>query len=359
MRKEGMAGEARYDADELRDFCAGVFASLGMDREDAGVASDSLVRANLEGTDSHGISRLAIYARRMREGRISARPDVRVERDGSVLRVDGGNALGQVASYHALKAALPLARETGIAGVAVRNSNHFGTAAYYLQMACREGLAMIATTNSPPGIAPWGGKKAYFGTNPIAFGFPTREEPPVIVDMASSVVARGRIIQAAREGAPIPEGWATDEEGTETTDAEAALKGAVLPLGGAKGYALALAVEVLSGVLSGAAFGFGVNNLYRDGAPPANVGHCFILLDVSRWMVLEEYYARMEQFLAEIKASPLARDAEEILYPGERRHLSYLENARRGVALPTTVRQELEGLAREHGTEFPTTMTAA
>jgi LDH2 family malate/lactate/ureidoglycolate dehydrogenase len=351
-------GAERYDADGLGDFCAGVFASLGMDREDARVASDSLVRANLEGTDSHGISRLAIYARRIREGRISARPVIRVERDGSVLRVDGGNALGQVASHHALKAALPVARESGIAGVAVRNSNHFGTAAYYCQMACREGMALIATTNSPPGIAPWGGRKAYFGTNPIAFGFPTREEPPVIVDMSSSVVARGRIIQATREGEPIPEGWATDEEGMETTDAGAALEGAVLPLGGAKGYALALAVEVMSGVLSGAAFGPGVNNLYRDGAPPADVGHCFILLDVSRWIALEEYYDRMEQFLVEIKASPLARDAEEILYPGERRHRTYLENASRGIALPVTVKQELEGLAREYHLEFPATVAA-
>jgi LDH2 family malate/lactate/ureidoglycolate dehydrogenase len=225
-------------------------------------------------------------------------------------------------------------------------------------MACREGMALIATTNSPPGIAPWGGKKAYFGTNPIAFGFPTREEPPVIVDMSSSVVARGKIILAAREGVPISEGWAMDEEGVETTDANAALEGAVLPLGGAKGYALALAVEVISGVLSGAAFGPGVNNLYRDGDPPADVGHCFILLDVSRWMPWKEYYTRMEQFLAEIKASPRARDAGEILYPGERRHRTYLENARRGIALPVTVKQELEVLAREYHTEFPATVAA-
>lgn len=347
---------ARYDPEELKAFCEGLFESLGVTREDARVAADSLIRANLEGTDSHGISRLAIYSRRMREGRISARPNIRVERDGSVVRVDGGNALGQVAAYHALKSAIPVARQTGIAGVSVCNSNHFGAAAYYCQMACREGMGLIATTNSPPGIAPWGGKKAYFGTNPIAFGFPTREEPPVIVDMSSSVVARGKIILAAREGLPIPEGCATDEEGLETTDAAAALKGAVLPLGGAKGYALALAVEVISGVLSGAAFGPHVNNLYRGADPPANVGHSFILLNIPHWMPLEEYYARMEQFLTEIKASPRAKGVEEILYPGERRHRTYLKNVRDGVALPATVERELEGLAREYGVQFPTTV---
>ena len=343
----------RYRPEELKTFCQEVFARLGMALEDAVVVSDSLVRANLEGTDSHGVSRMGIYTTRMREGRISADPTVEIEHAGSVLRVDGGNGLGQVASHHALKAAFPVARETGIAGVGVRNSNHFGTAAYYCQMACRKGMALIATTNSPPGIAPWGGRKAYFGTNPIAFGFPTRNEPPVIVDMSSSVVARGNIINAAREGEPIPEGWAIDEEGEATTDAESALRGAVLPLGGAKGYALALAVEVMSGVLSGAAFGPHVNNLYKDNDPPANVGHSFILLDVSCWMDLDDYYGRMDQFIDEIKATPRAKDIEEIFYPGERRYNNYLKRMEEGIALPAAVLEDLGELARAYDVSLP------
>ena len=343
----------RYRPEELKTFCQEVFTCLGMSQENAGVVSDSLVRANLEGTDSHGVSRMGIYTGRMREGRISADPTVKIEHHGSVLRVDGGNGLGQIASYHALKDAFPVAREMGIVGVGVRNSNHFGAAAYYCRMACREGMALIATTNSPPGIAPWGGKKAYFGTNPIAFGFPTRDEPPVIVDMSSSVVARGNIINAAREGEPIPEGWATDEEGLSTTDAEAALRGAVLPLGGAKGYALALAVEVMSGVLSGAAFGPHVNNLYKDNDPSANVGHSFMLLDISRWLDLDDYYDRMDQFLSEIKAAPRAKGVEEILYPGERRYSSYLDKMKEGITLPSAVSKELEELARAYEVPFP------
>lgn len=343
----------RYRPEELKTFCQEVFARLGMAQEDADVVADSLVRANLEGTDSHGVSRMGIYTTRIREGRISARPDIQIERAGSTLRVDGGNGLGQVASYQALKAAFPVARETGIAGVGVRNSNHFGTAAYYCQMACREGMALIATTNSPPGIAPWGGKKAYFGTNPIAFGFPRRTEPPVIVDMSSSVVARGKIINAAREGDPIPEGWAIDEEGMATTDAEVALRGAVLPLGGAKGYALALAVEMMSGVLSGAAFGPHVNNLYKDNEPPANVGHSFILLDVACWMDLDDYYRRVEQLLGEIKATPRAKDVEEIFYPGERRYNSYLKRLEEGISLPAAVLEDLGELARAYEVSFP------
>lgn len=342
-----------YRPKDLKTFCQEVFVRLGMAHEDARVVSDSLVRANLEGTDSHGVSRMGIYTKRMREGRISADPTVEIEHNGSVLSVDGNNGLGQVASYHALKNALPVARETGIAGVGVRNSNHFGTAAYYCQMACREDMALIATTNSPPGIAPWGGKKAYFGTNPVAFGFPTRNEPPVVVDMSSSVVARGNIINAAREGEAIPEGWAIDEEGEATTDADAALRGAVLPLGGAKGYALALAVEIMSGVLSGAAFGPHVNNLYKENEPPANVGHSFILLNVSSWLDLDDYYDRMDQFLGEIKATPRAKDVEEILYPGERRYRSYLEKTDEGISLPPAVSEELKELARAYEVPFP------
>ncbi len=321
------------------------------------MVADSLVRANLEGTDSHGVSRLPVYVRRMGEGRISTRPNVKVEHHGSVLRVDGDNALGQVASYKALKAAIPVARETGLAGAAVRHSNHFGTAAYYCQIACDEGLALIATTNSPPGIAPWGGRKAYLGTNPIAFGFPVENGPPVIVDMSSSVVARGRMINAARENVPIPEGWATDEEGLPTTDAAAALRGAGLPLGGAKGYALALAVEILSGVLTGASFGPHVNNLYGEGGPPSDVGHCFILMDVSRWLPEKDYDAAIEQLLREIKASPRARGVGEILYPGERRRRTYLERNEQGIALPDAARAELAALAEEHGIPFPNPIT--
>lgn len=349
----GMMAEQHHDPAKLEGFCGRVLERLGVPEEDARVVADSLVQANLEAADSHGISRLPIYARRMHEGRIQARPDVGIETHGSILRVDGGNGLGQVASYRALKAAFPVARESGVAGVAVRRSNHFGAAAYYCQMACDEGMALIATTNSPPGIAPWGSSKAYMGTNPIAFGFPVEDGPPLIVDMSSSVTARGKIINAAREGSPIPEGWATDEDGIPTTDAAAALRGAVLPFGGAKGYALALAIEVMSGVMSGASFGPHVNNLYKEDDQPADVGHSFILLDISRWLPPEDYRARIGQLLGEIKASPRAQGVGEILYPGERRRRTYLAKLEEGIVLPRAVREELTKLAEDLGLSFP------
>jgi LDH2 family malate/lactate/ureidoglycolate dehydrogenase len=344
--------DAVYKPEDLRSFCRETLSRLGVPEDDARVVADCLVRANLEGTDSHGVGRLGIYAKRLKEGRISPSPSVEIVRAGSVLRVDGDNGLGQVVSHKAVLRAIDVSSETGIVGVGVRNSNHFGTASYFCQMACDREVALIATTNSPPGIAPWGGKRAYLGTNPIAFGFPTKDGPPLIVDMSSSVVARGNIILAAGEGSPIPPGWAADENGVETTDAVEALKGSMLPLGGPKGYALALAVEVMSAVLSGAAFGPGVNNLYEEGRPPANVGHCFIVMNLASWLPLENYYENIERLLQEIKASPRAEGTEEILYPGERRHRSVGEKSD-GIRLTGSVAGNLSKLGDKLGVEFP------
>lgn len=346
-------GEMRYRAEDLRRYAAAVLVSLGVPGGDADRVSDSLVRSNLGGVDSHGVSRLMIYTKRIREGRIAAQPKIHLEASGAVLRVDGGNGLGQVVALRALEAAIPVAAELGLAGIAIRRSNHFGAASYYCEWACRRDLALLALTNSPPGIPPHGGKRAYLGTNPVAFGFPTRQGPPLIVDMSSSVVARGKIILAAREGEAIPPGWAIDREGRETTDPEEALQGAVLPFGGVKGYALATAVEVLSGVLSGAAFGPHVGNLYEEGQPIADVGHFFLLMDISRWMPRDVYYQRIDQMLRELKSVSRADGVEEILYPGEGRERRIRRREKEGIPLSREVATDLKELGRSCGVSFP------
>ncbi|MFC4597557.1 Ldh family oxidoreductase [Cohnella hongkongensis] len=340
------------NASELSSFGRQVLTRLGMPESDARIAADSLVRADLEGNESHGISRLPIYARRMQEGRIAANPDIAFDETGVVLKVNGGNGLGQVVAYRAIERAIPLARTYGLAGVFVRGSNHFGTAAYFCQQACEADLAMMAMTNSPPGIPPWGGKQAFFGTNPVAFGFPRREAPPIIVDMSSSVVARGKIILANKTGSPIPSGWAIDENGADTTDPAAALRGAVLPLGGAKGYALAMAIEVMCSVLGGAAFGPHVNNLYKDGDPPANVGHSFILFDMVKWMDKDDYFDRLDDLVREVKQVPRAAGSDEIHYPGERRHARHSERSASGLSISPEVANELRQLGDRLGVEL-------
>ncbi len=342
-----------YNAADLKRFCKDVLIQEGMEAGDATIVADALVQSDLEDAPSHGISRLPLYVSLLKEGRINPRPKITILEQGAVLKVDGDHGAGQVVATRALEKGMDTVKATGIAGISIFRSNHFGAAAYYCRKACDAGMILIAMTNSPPGIPPWGGARPFFGTNPIAFGFPVQEGPPVIVDLSTSVVARGKIILAAKKGEAIPLGWAINQEGIETTDPEEALKGAVLPMAGAKGYALAMAVEILSGVLTGAAFGPHVQNHFQPNLPPSNIGHFFILLDVQQWMPLETYYFRLRQLIDEMKRVPRAKGVDAILYPGERRHQSYVTQLRQGVALPENVIAELQKLASRYGMELP------
>jgi LDH2 family malate/lactate/ureidoglycolate dehydrogenase len=344
-----------YNDSSLKQFCEQVLESMGMNELNRRVLADSLVKANLEGVDSHGLSRLAIYAKRFGDGRMNMNPDVGFERrSASVLAVDGDNGLGHIVSYRALVEGIEMAKSSGMAAISVKNSNHFGTASYFCQLVCEHNMACIAFTNSPPGVAPWGGKSSFFGTNPIAFGFPTGNDQPVIVDLSTSIVARGKIILAAKQGSEIPDGWAIDENGLPTTDPKEALRGSVLPLGGAKGSALALAVEILTGVISGAAFGPHVKNMYDENeAGGSNIGHFFILMDIEKFLNLESYFTSINELLQEMKEVPAVPGVDEIRYPGERRKRSRDKGIQEGISLSGNVEAELRMLGKLYGVEFP------
>ncbi|MFC7395562.1 Ldh family oxidoreductase [Scopulibacillus cellulosilyticus] len=346
---------ALFDKEQLKKFCQDILMKLNVSHENAEVVSDALVKANLEGIDSHGISRLVVYSKRLMDNRINPKPNISVKKKGtSVLNVDGDNGLGQIVSYHALNKAFEMVKETGVAAVGIRNSNHFGTASYFCQIACERHLAAIAFTNSPPGIAPWGGRRAFFGTNPIAFGFPTGNDKPIIIDLSTSVAARGKIILAAKQGESIPDGWAINEEGNMTNDPNEALQGAVLPLGGAKGSALALAVEILTGILTGASFGPHINNIYQEQSnAPANVGHFFILFDIEKFMPLEQFTQTINLLLHEMKDIPKVPGVEEIRYPGERRKRELDKRSSEGISLSKDVQKELIELGDTLNVTFP------
>ncbi|MED0704141.1 MULTISPECIES: Ldh family oxidoreductase [Aeribacillus] len=345
-----------YDAKALKKFVEDVLVKQNVKKENAEVVADSLIRADLEGITSHGISRLPIYSKRLKEGRINPTPSIKIQKKGlSILTVDGDNGLGQIASYYGIKEGIKTARETGVAAIAIRKSNHFGCASYYCKAACDENLAAIVMTNSPPGIPPWGGKKAFFGTNPIAFGFPVKNGPDVIIDMSASVVARGKIIEAAKEGKAIPKGWAIDQRGNDTEDPAEALNGAVLPSGGVKGYGWALAVEILTGLLTGAAYGPHVENIYDDNGQIANVGHFFILIDIEKFMPVDQFTSLLQKMLLEMKAVPKKEEVHTILYPGERREQSYIHKLHCGIHLSQEVEKDLVQLANQLHLEFPTT----
>lgn len=335
-----------HNAERLRTFIRDLLIRQNVSAEGAAIVADSLIQAELEGVGSHGIIRLPVYSKRIREGRINPRPTITIHKKGtSVLLADGDNGLGQIVSARGIREGIAAAGETGIAAVAVRNSNHFGCASYYGQLACNAGLASVVMTNSPSGIPPWGGKKAFFGTNPIAFGFPVKNGPDVLIDMSASVVARGKIIEAAKEGRAIPAGWAIDQNGFDTEDPDQALAGALLPAGGVKGYCLALAVEILTGILSGATYGPHVQSIYNDKAQAANVGHFFILIDIAKFMDRDRFSALLQDMLTEMKHVPKKHGVETISYPGERRAAAYQKNAAAGIPLSTELEEEIAELA--------------
>lgn len=346
---------SKYKDSELRTFCQTVLVQEGMTVEHAEVVSDSLVKASLQGIDSHGISRLPIYIKRFMDKRINISPTIEMEETGaSVLIVKGDNGLGHVVANQAIAKGIEMAKKTGTVSIAIRNSNHFGTASYFCELACKHDLVCIGFTNSPSGIAPWGGKSAFFGTNPIAFGFPTGNDTPVIVDLSTSVVARGKIISAAKQGTKIPGDWAIDEDGHPTIEPEAALKGSALPLGGAKGAALALAVEILTGLLSGAVPSHQVKNIYSDDeTESANVGHFFILIDIGKFMNTEVFYTLIQDFLEEMKSIPKIIDNVEIRYPGERRKKEESIRNNEGIEITGNIEEELMSLGKQFNIPFP------
>ncbi|MFZ5650862.1 MAG: Ldh family oxidoreductase [Bacillota bacterium] len=338
---------SHFDKDKLFSFCQSLLQGAGVSQEDASIVADVLIDTSLEGIDTHGISRLPVYLTRILNGRINARPNIKVDRTSPGLaNVDGDNGLGQLVGVRSMQVAIKLAEEAGIGAVATKHSNHFGASSYYCKMASSSGMVGMAFTNTPSGIPPWGGKQAYFGTNPIAFSFPGTEQP-VVIDMSSSTVARGNIILAAKEGRPIPEGWAIDSEGRPTTDARAALEGAVLPMAGPKGYAMALAVEILSGVLSGSAYGPRVGWIYDESTDPVNIGHFFLAIDISKLMPLSDFLSRLDHMVGEIKDSPRSKGVDEIFIPGERRFIKAKDRIRDGIPVPPRLLEELNNLAGE------------
>ena len=328
---------------------AEIATAAGVEASDASLLADSLVDADLNGASTHGVSRLAIYVRRIQKGLIDPRAQLEVERRSpGVLVVDARSGVGQVQALKVLDLLYPIATELGVASATIRNSQHFGALSYYCERAAERGMILLAMTNCEPAMPPHGGIDAYFGTNPIAAAFPTGTGSPIKVDLATSVVARGNIIAAARKGESIPAGWALDVNGEPTTDAEAALAGSVLPMAGHKGYALALMVEALSGVLSGAAVGDEVGSMYKHMDRKQDVGHFFCLLDVRAFMDVAVWNERISAMVHGIKSLRKRPGVDEILVPGEPWQRAAARNRVEGLTLDEKTVQELDGLCAEY-----------
>ncbi|MCP3405693.1 Ldh family oxidoreductase [Bradyrhizobium sp. CCGB01] len=319
----------------LNDFCIGVLTKLGVPRDDAKIVADNLIAADLRGVGSHGVVRLPIYIKRLIDGGTNARPDIiTVRQTRTTAVVDGHNGLGHLVGVRAMEVAIKKASDGNCVFVAVRNSNHFGAAAYYAEMAARNGMiGLVFTIGAIDHMAPWGGAEAVLGNNPLAVAFPAPGDFPIVLDMACSVAARGKIIVAAKEGKPIPVGWATGPDGLPTTNAAEALKGVVVPVGGPKGYALTLTVGLLSTMLSGAFFGRDVGDLYEKTSEPQNSGHLFGVLPVAAFDEPASYAARMRKGIDDIKGVRRAPGSEQVFLPGEQEYLAKLVNLADGVPI--------------------------
>lgn len=305
-------------AEPAREFVAALLVGKGLPRKDADIVARCLVRADLRGVDTHGIARLPGYLDRLKRGLINPRPALQPKTvTAAVAQLDGENGFGFVVATRAMAAAMEIAGRIGIGLVSARRSTHFGMAANYLLQAIDQGFIALVFTNASPAMPPWGGRSALLGTSPFAAGAPGGANGPFILDMAPSVAARGKIRKALRLGQPIPADYALDKDGRATTDPARALEGVVLPIGGAKGSGLSMLMDILGGVISGAAFGGDVGDQYKVFDRPQNVGHFFLALKPDLFIGLAEYLSRMDELLHRIHSAPRAEGFDEILVPGE------------------------------------------
>jgi LDH2 family malate/lactate/ureidoglycolate dehydrogenase len=345
-RLRKVAAATQVKPAELSRLVADVFEHCGVPRADAEIGAEVALWAQMHGSDSHGVVHLPLYVRGLLDQTIKARPAFAVKQAMPCCAViDADHGLGLVASQRATDMAIDIAKKYGLGAVAIRNSSHFGAAGYYADRAAEQGLIGLAFTNAMPAIAPTGGTEGLLGTNPIGAAFPIPDADPVIADMATAVVARSRIRHALAAGQKtIPEGWALDPGGQPTTDPAVAVKGSLLPIGGPKGYALALMVEILCSALSDGEPGFQVTyeNMVKR---PSNICQFFMVLNPDGFAGSERYGARMAHIAGVIgKAKPMQGEAPPRL-PGARGHAVKHKAAAEGISMFGNLRGALNNVA--------------
>lgn len=348
-----MSQPTRFRPGTVQHLCFALAQAVGVSASDADLLGESLVEADIAGTSTHGVSRTNIYLRRIQKGLIDPRAELKIDRQrAATLAIDAANGLGQVQASKTLDRLMPLARTAGVAVATIRRSQHCGALSWYCNRAAAENMVLLAMTNAEPSVAPAGSMQAYFGTNPLAVSFPTGKGFPVKIDLATSAIARGNIIAAQRKGQAIPEGWALDDAGEPTTDAAKALLGSLVPMAGHKGYALALMIELYSGVLSGSAIGSAIGSMYKHMDRPQDVGHFFCLIDIAAFQEPADFLRRIDATIDEIKACKPRPGTSEILVPGERSFRTAQANRRDGIVLGEETLKELRTLCDELGLPF-------
>jgi ureidoglycolate dehydrogenase (NAD+) len=348
----------RVKESNMRRFVAEALSTRNVPEEDARVVADVLVTANLCGVDSHGVVRLAHYVRRLENGTLAARPRIRFETTSpSTGILHGDDGLGHVVMHRACRHAAALAKDAGTGTVIVKSSSHFGIAGYYVRRLIEEGLIAMATTPSDALLIPFGGSKPFFGTNPLAIGFPAplldgRRLPPVVLDMATTQIPFGKIVLAQAEGKPIPSDWGFDEEGKPTSDPDRIV--GLHPIAGPKGSGLAMIIDLFTSLLAGAAFGPHIAKMYREMEKKRGLAHFLCAWDLSRFRPLEEFQADLGRMITELHAMPPASGFDRVLYPGEIEGERMADRSQNGIPYDDGLLDELATLAKKLGITPPT-----
>jgi len=326
----------------LKKLISNIFIKHGLIKNHANICADALVNAELVGAPSHGVSRLKMYCDRINKKVINPKPKIKIKNiSKSISVVDADNSIGFVAAEIGIKKTIENAKKTGFGLVGIKNSGHYGLSGYYVEQAVKKDLLTFAFTNAPPAIAPHGGKKTIFGTNPICFGSPTNNNIPFILDTSMSMINRGKIRVAAKLNKSIPKGVALDKFGNQTTNAKEALSGVQLPIGGFRGSGLAWMVDILTGVFVGSAHSGKVRDPFDDFGGPQNIGHLFIAFKNN--LFVKNYKQQIKVNINRIKNIPKIK-GEKIYYPGERKFFRKKINSKRTIKIPSSIKKDLDNL---------------
>jgi len=334
-----------------RRFIRAAFENQGFAQADADKIAGLMADADIQGSDGHGIIRLPQYIKRVRAGGLNTRPNIHVTLEHPATAVvDGDNGMGHLVVSYAVDLAVRKARESGVAWVNTRNSNHAGPASLYVRQALDQGmLALYFAVGNANHLAPWGGLEILLSTNPIAAGIPAGDEPPILLDMATTVAAYGKIKAVAKRGEPMPEGWMIDRQGQPLLDPKRASEGLLMPIGGHKGYGLALIVGLLAGTLGGAAMGKDVVDFNADDTSVTNTGQAIVCIDVAAFGDPAEFRSRVDDLVRDIRDSERLPGVDRIWLPGEQSHERRARYGQTGFPMSQGLLDELNGLAEDLG----------